>query len=65
MATVARWWNGRFGRLARRDVRLSETGGRWRVEVSEGGVEGRSASWEYDTEAAARAQVERVPGDGW
>jgi hypothetical protein len=68
MALVARWWNGRFGRLARRDVRLSEAGGRWTVEVFEGGVEGRSASWEYDMEEAARAQVERcleTGGDGW
>src|SRR5258706_4023851 len=59
MAVVARWWNGRFGRLARRDVRLSDAGGRWTVEAVEGGVDGRSASWAYTTEEAARAQVDR------
>jgi hypothetical protein len=40
----------------------------WTVEVLEGGVEGRSASWGYDSEDAARAQVRRcieTGGDGW
>ncbi|WP_238018615.1 hypothetical protein KZZ52_49925 [Dactylosporangium sp. AC04546] len=67
MAIVARWWNGRFGRLARRDVWLFESAGRWTVEALEGGVEGRSASWEFNSEAAARTRVDEllVVGDGW
>jgi hypothetical protein len=38
------------------------------VEIYEGGVEGRSASWNYATEVQARAQVARcleAGGDGW
>jgi len=47
------WWNGKWGRLARRDVLLYEDGGVWWVEAREGGVEGRSRWLEYQDEDAA------------
>jgi hypothetical protein len=47
------WWNGTWGRLARRDVYLYEDGGRWLVESRLGGAEGRSRWYEYDDEQAA------------
>jgi hypothetical protein len=65
---VGRWWNGRYGRLARRDVRLSVSAGHWTVDIAEGGTEGRSASWEFDDETEARALVAwclETGGDGW
>jgi len=42
------WWNGTWGRLARRDVYLFEDAGKWRVEGREGGAEGRSRWYEFD-----------------
>jgi len=68
VAVVARWWNGRFGRMARGDVRLVEQAGCWTVEIVEGGSEGGSTSWDYTSEAEARAFVARcleTGGDGW
>ena len=41
------WWNGKWGRLARRDVLLYEDGGVWWVEAREGGAEGRSRWFEF------------------
>ena len=37
------WWNGTWGRLARRDVYLFEDAGHWWVESREGGADGRAA----------------------
>jgi hypothetical protein len=47
------WWNGKWGRLARRDVLLYEDGGQWWVEAREGGSEGRSLWREYPDEDIA------------
>jgi hypothetical protein len=47
------YWNGRWGRLARRDIVLFEDAGLWTVEVRTGGVEGRSQMIEYEDEDAA------------
>jgi hypothetical protein len=47
------WWNGKWGRLARRDVLLYEDGGAWWVEAREGGAEGRSRWFEFADEDAA------------
>jgi hypothetical protein len=47
------WWNGKWGRLARRDILLYEDGGVWWLETREGGVEGRSRWAEFHTEEAA------------
>jgi phage gp37-like protein len=51
------WWNGRFGRLARVDVIVSEEGGRWIVEHRIGGVEGRVTMTQFDGEQAALAHA--------
>ena len=47
------WWNGKWGRLARRDILLYEDGGVWWLEAREGRVEGRSRWSEFRTEEAA------------
>jgi hypothetical protein len=65
---VERWWNGRFGRLARRDVWLYGSA-TWRVESREGDADsGRGNTWTFDDEEQARAMVRRLletGGDGW
>ncbi len=48
METVGRWWNGTWGRLARRDVYL-RIGTVSEVEAREGGAEGRSRTWQFET----------------
>lgn len=53
------WWNGIWGRLARRDVYLYADGVRWWVEAREGGAEGRSRWSEHDDEEQA---LDRVRG---
>lgn len=60
------WWNGTWGRLARRDVYLSEDAGHWWVESREGGAEGRSRTYEFDAEEPAMNCVSGLlaqPGD--
>ncbi|HEX6872784.1 MAG TPA: hypothetical protein VF163_16935 [Micromonosporaceae bacterium] len=47
------YWNGRWGRLARRDILLYEDGGRWSVESRAGGADGRSRWTEFADEDAA------------
>jgi hypothetical protein len=47
------WWNGKWGRLAREDILLSEDGGAWWVEAREGGAEGRSRWFELPNEDLA------------
>lgn len=51
------WWNGIWGRLARRDVYLYTDGDRWLVEARDGGAEGRRRRSEYADETAALAAV--------
>jgi hypothetical protein len=72
--TVGRSWNGRFGRLARRDIWLRRDDGphgeplRWTVEIRLGDADGEHADWTYDSEADALAMVRRcidTGGDGW
>lgn len=60
VALVGRWWNGKWGRLVRRDIWLTrETA--WLVRAREGdGETGRELHWRYSTEAEARAMVERL-----
>ncbi|MFV2087988.1 hypothetical protein [Micromonospora sp. LOL_021] len=59
------WWNGSWGRLARRDVFLRADADRWFVEARVGGAEGRSRFTEYDTEESAYDAVRRlVDGPG-
>jgi hypothetical protein len=60
VAPVGRWWNGKWGRLARRDIWLTrETV--WHVRARAGDSEtGRELHWSYATEAEARAMVDRL-----
>lgn len=67
MERLGHWWNGSWGRLARRDVFLYADAGRWLVQAREGGADGRSLCWTYPAEPDARAQVARLlaVGTGW
>lgn len=47
------WWNGKWGRLARRDVYLRTDADRWHVEQRAGGAEGISRFYEFDGEDEA------------
>nr|MDT0661263.1 hypothetical protein [Micromonospora sp. DSM 115978] len=47
------WWNGKWGRLARRDVYLRADADRWYVEQRAGGAEGISRFHEFDNEDTA------------
>jgi hypothetical protein len=70
---VGRWWNGVWGRMARRDIWLYKDSGRWLVRAREGTADsGRDVTWPpFQNEWSARAWVDRLmtesPGgrDGW
>jgi hypothetical protein len=47
------WWNGKWGRLARKDVFLRNDADQWYVEQRAGGAEGISRFYEYDSEDEA------------
>lgn len=60
------WWNGTWGRLARRDIYLWEDAGQWTVEARQGGAEGRSRRYDRLDEDAAMDCVRGLllqPGD--
>jgi hypothetical protein len=63
------WWNGRWSRLARRDVFVRNgADGRWQVELRRGGPEGRLRSRAFGSEGDAVAWVESAvldPESGW
>jgi hypothetical protein len=63
---IEHWWNGNFGRLARRDVWLWRSPAEvWTVEICDGGVDsGRRAEWSYPTEHDARRQLARCLNTG-
>lgn len=61
MAVVERWWNGRFGRMARRDVWLKRT---WRVEWRQGDGDSPVTGKDFDDEQAARAWLRTVLARG-
>jgi hypothetical protein len=42
------WWNGSWGRLARRDIYLSVDADTWWVEARTGGAEGQCRRYEFD-----------------
>ncbi|WP_262286408.1 hypothetical protein [Micromonospora sp. MA102] len=57
---VRRYWNGVWGRLARRDVWLVRQT-RWTVVARAGDTDtGKVLRWEFETEPEARAMVERL-----
>ena len=47
------WWNGKWGRVARKDVYLRVSGDQWYVEQRAGGSDGASHFFEFDNEDAA------------
>lgn len=62
------WWNGRWARVARRDVYLWPADDGWRVEVRRGGPGGRLRLRTFATECEALTWIaERVMGveEGW
>ena len=50
-------WNGRWVRLARRDVFLRSDGDQWHLEQRAGGAEGISRFFEFDGEDEAYEAV--------
>jgi hypothetical protein len=64
---VGRWWNGRWGRLARRDIWLKQKHV-WRVEARTGDGDAHVWTHGYPTEAEARtvirAMIDRNGGPG-
>jgi hypothetical protein len=58
-----RYWNGTWGRLARRDIVVFEDGGRWLIEYREGGADGKSRWYERDDEDAALEAVRGLMAD--
>ena len=71
MELVGRWWNGRFGRLARRDLWLKYDGdGHWKVEARQGDGDSRVWCRWHDSEILARAEIGAMMArsggaDGW
>jgi len=70
---VRLWWNGRWGRIAQRRVRLyhePEAGEKpWRVEAQAGDSESPTQSWRFACEPDALDWVDQLldsdGGDGW
>ena len=60
MEVRGRWWNGLWGRMARRDIWLMTDGRRWLVLSRHGGDEGREATYECADETRARAMVSQL-----
>jgi hypothetical protein len=57
---VGRWWNGIWGRLARRDIWLIRQT-RWLVRARQGDAEsGQVLLWPYEEETGARAMIDRL-----
>ena len=67
---VERYWNGSWGRLARRDIWLwNLPDDRWRVEIGIGSLDtGDRQHWDIADDSDARALLARcldTGGDGW
>jgi hypothetical protein len=57
---VARWWNGRWGRLGRRDIWLRRRTV-WEVEARHGETDdGKSQRWEFTDDDEALAMIQRL-----
>jgi hypothetical protein len=70
MQQVCQYWNGRFGRVARQDIRVfrSDHSQRWWVDHMRGGVEGRTTRFDVPDEHRARQLADELiseQGDGW
>lgn len=64
---VSWWWNGRWGRIARRDIKIYTDSGRWWLDDVRGGVEGtvRTVSDLDETTATDVANQLMGDSDGW
>ena len=60
METRGRWWNGHWGRLARRDIWLMYDGQHWRVRGRLGGDDGRQVNYQFYEEWPAWTMVHRM-----
>jgi hypothetical protein len=47
------WWNGKWGRAARRDITIYEGATSWAVEALDGGIDGDSRWWDVPDEDTA------------
>ena len=54
MARVSWFWNGKWGRLARRDVEIHHEPESWAVEARQGGPEGEAKRWRAASETEAK-----------
>jgi hypothetical protein len=61
------WWNGRWGRIARRDVYLRTVDHQCAVDAREGGADGVTRTWHPPTEEDALLLVDDLISDeqGW
>lgn len=57
---VERWWNGLWGRLARRDMWLKTNGQLWAVQARKGDGDARVWTKVFDTEAEARQLAQEM-----
>jgi len=66
-SVVKHWWNGRWGRLTRRDVYVRTHGKRYELELREGGSEGTSWRRLFDTldDAVGEAGKHMSPDMTW
>lgn len=67
MRLVQRWWNGRFNRLARRDI-WPERNEVWQVRVRQGAGDSTVTTWTFPSPEQADAMVKNLrdfDGDGW
>jgi hypothetical protein len=64
---AAWWWNGRWGRLARRDIKIYSDDASWSLDDVRGGVEGRVRTVADLDEARAMAMARDLmaSGDEW
>jgi hypothetical protein len=53
-----RWWNGAYGRMARKDLWLWQDGAMWTVGARHGDADLDTWRQSFDREAAARALIE-------
>jgi hypothetical protein len=58
VARVSWWWNGNWGRLARRDAEIHHVPESWSVEARQGGPGGEGKGWAAASEDEARKMAE-------
>ena len=63
MERVKHYWNGKWGRLARRDIYVRSDGSAWQVEQRAGGAEGISEFYERADIESTNALLVELLGD--